>query len=257
MGVIMENGDSIESKNIISNAGVANTLNMLLGNDNNIPPNMNNNFKSIEQTKSYVCLHMGLNKSANDLGLSNTNLWIYPDYNHDKVVNNYIDNPEADFPVVYVSFPSAKDGAWDEKHPNSATMEAITLSRWNWYKKWEHLEWKKRGEDYEAEKEKLSERILDIVFKHVKGIEASLDYKELSTPLTVRDLANYQKGEMYGIDHSPQRFRQRWLRPQSDIKNLYFTGQDVTTVGVSSAIFSGLLTASAVLKEDLSKMLRN
>ena len=257
VGVIMENGDSIESKNIISNAGVANTLNVLLGNDNHIPPNMNNNFKSIEQTKSYVCLHMGLNKSANDLGLSNTNLWIYPDYNHDKAVNNYIDNPEADFPVVYVSFPSAKDGAWDEKHPNSATMEAITLSRWDWYKKWEHLEWKKRGEEYEAEKEKLSERILDIVFKHVKGIEASLDYKELSTPLTVRDLANYQKGEMYGIDHSPQRFRQRWLRPQSDIKNLYFTGQDVTTVGVSSAIFSGLLTASAVLKENLSKMLRN
>ena len=91
----------------------------------------------------------------------------------------------------------------------------------------------------------------------MKGIAASLDYQELSTPLTVRDLANYQKGEMYGIDHSPQRFRQRWLRPQSDIKNLYFTGQDVTTVGVSSAIFSGLLTASAVLKEDLSKMLKN
>jgi all-trans-retinol 13,14-reductase len=256
VGVIMENGDSIESKNIISNAGVANTLNVLLGNDNNIPPNMNNNLKSIEQTKSYVCLHMGLNKSANDLGLSNTNLWIYPDYDHDKAVKKYIENPEADFPVVYVSFPSAKDGAWDEKHPNSATMEAITLSRWNWYKKWEHLEWKKRGEEYEAEKGKLSERILDIVFKHVKGIEASLDYKELSTPLTVRDLANYQKGEMYGIDHSPQRFRQRWLRPQSDIKNLYFTGQDVTTVGVSSAIFSGLLTASAVLKENLSKMLK-
>ena len=136
-------------------------------------------------------------------------------------------------------------------------MEAITLSRWDWYKKWEHLEWKKRGEDYEAEKEKLSERILDIVFKHVKGIEASLDYKELSTPLTVRDLANYQKGEMYGIDHSPQRFRQRWLRPRSDIKNLFFTGQDITTVGVSSALLSGLLTASAVLKENLISLIKD
>ena len=84
-----------------------------------------------------------------------------------------------------------------------------------------------------------------------------MDYKELSTPLTVRDLANYQKGEMYGIDHSPKRFRQKWLRPKSDIKNLYFTGQDVTTVGVSSAIFSGLLTASSVLKENLSYMLKS
>ena len=61
---------------------------------------------------------------------------------------------------------------------------------------------------------------------------------------------------MYGIAHSPKRFRQRWLRPQSDMKDLYFVGQDITTVGVSSALFSGLLTASTVLGEDLSKLLR-
>ena len=96
-----------------------------------------------------------------------------------------------------------------------------------------------------------------MVFKHVDGIKDHIDHKELSTPLTVRDLANYPKGEMYGIDHSPERFRQRWLRPRSDVKGLYYTGQDITTVGVSSALFSGLITASAVLKTDLSKMLKS
>ena len=72
----------------------------------------------------------------------------------------------------------------------------------------------------------------------------------------MRDLANYSKGEMYGIDHSPKRFRQRWLRPQSEKTGLYYVGQDITTVGVSSALFSGLLTASSVLGEDLSKLFR-
>ena len=98
---------------------------------------------------------------------------------------------------------------------------------------------------------------MDVVHRHVSGIKDAVAYTELSTPLTVRDLANYQKGEMYGINHTPRRFRQRWLKPQTDIKNLFLTGQDVTTVGVTSALFSGLLTASAVMKKNLSTMIKS
>ena len=255
-GVVMDNGEIIRSRSIISNAGVFNTVNRLL-NHNKSNSILSNQMKKIRQTKSYVCLHLGLNKSAEDLEIKNTNLWIYSDYDHDKVVQNYIDNPKSDFPVVYVSFPSAKDDKWSEEHPNKATIEAITLSRMSWYKKWEHLDWKKRGTEYEEYKKRLSKRILDVIGKHVGGIKGNIDHQELSTPLTVRDLANYTKGEMYGIDHSPDRFRQRWLRPQSSMKNLYFVGQDITTVGVSSALFSGLLTASTVLGQNLSGLLKD
>ena len=256
VSVIMENGDEIEADTIISNAGVVNTIDRLLKNGNG-HSRLKDLLEKIEQTKSYVCLHIGLDKSADELGITNTNLWIYPGYDHDKNVQDYTNNPEADFPVVYVSFPSAKDQAWDKNHAGYATMEAITLSTWDWYTKWQDLAWKNRGHEYEDAKEKLSDRILDIVFEQVPGIRHAMAYKELSTPLTVRDLANYQKGEMYGISHTPNRFRQRWLRPKSDIKNLFFTGQDITTVGVSSALFSGLLTASAVLKENLTSLIKD
>ena len=101
-----------------------------------------------------------------------------------------------------------------------------------------------------------SKRVL-VLEKQVAGLKENIDQKELLTPLTFRDLANYTKGEMYGIDHSPDRFRQRWLRPQSNMKNLYFVGQDFTTVGVSSALFSGLVTASTVLGQNLSSLLKD
>mgnify|MGYP001197937613 CR=1 FL=1 len=255
VGVEMENGDLIEAKNIISNAGVVNTNLKLLKNSNVLTHSLNNNIKNIQQTKSYVCLHIGLNASAAQLGLKDTNLWIYPGYDHDEMVQNYISDQKADFPVLYVSFPSVKDNQWEEHHPMSSTMEVITLARWRWYQDWEKLAWKKRGHEYENKKEKLIEKMLEVVFKQVGGIKDFIDHKELSTPLTVKDLANYQRGEMYGIDHSPSRFRQDWLRPKSHINGLFYTGQDITTVGVSSALFSGLITASAVLKEDLSKLL--
>jgi len=94
------------------------------------------------------------------------------------------------------------------------------------------------------------------VYTHVPQAKDALAYVELSTPLTVNSLANYQRGEMYGISHTSERFHQKWLRPRTKIKNLYLTGQDVTTVGVTSALFSGLLTASAVLRKNLSSMLK-
>ena len=256
VGVIMENGDEIEAETVISNAGVVNTIEKLLDDDNS-QARIKENLKKINQTESYVCLHIGLNKSAKDLGLNNTNLWIYPGYDHDQNIKSYIENQTTDFPVVYVSFPSAKDKAWNENHSGYATMEAITFSSWDWYSKWQEYPWKKRGQEYEQAKQKLSNRILDIVTKEVPNIQTSIDYKELSTPLTIRDLANYQKGEMYGIDHDSNRFRQRWLRPQSEIKNLFFTGQDIMTAGVSSALFSGMLTASTILKENLTYMIKD
>ena len=60
---------------------------------------------------------------------------------------------------------------------------------------------------------------------------------------------------MYGIEHGPDRFKQKWLKPKTPIKNLYLTGQDVTTVGFTSALFSGLLTSSVILNKNLTKNL--
>ena len=251
----MDNGDTIEAKDTISSIGVVNTLNKLLSDDSVNKAKHDDCLKTIQSTESYVCLHLGLKNSIKNLGIKNTNLWIYQGYDHDTLVQNYIDNPKSDFPIVYVSFPSEKDDEWTKNNPDQSTVEAITLSRWDWYKSWEHMKWKKRGMEYENHKLELSERILKVVKEQVKGIEGYIDYQELSTPLTVRDLANYQRGEMYGINHSPERFRQRWLRPKTMVNNLYYTGQDITTVGVSSALFSGLLTASSILRKDVSKML--
>ena len=199
---------------------------------------------------------MGLNQSASDLKLSNTNLWIYPDYNHDKSLENYIKDPNNSLPVVYVSFPSAKDPSFEKKNPGFSTMEAITIAKWEEYDQWKDKPWKKRGNEYESKKEALCERILKTVFSHVPQIRSALVYKELSTPLSVKSMANYSKGELYGIDHTPCRFHQRWLKPKTEIKNLYLTGQDVITVGVTSALFSGLLTASSILKKNLMTLLK-
>ena len=254
IGVKLENGDEIFASTIISSAGVMNTFGKMVSGE---PwcDSFKEKLETVTPTFSYHSLYIGLNQSIDSLKLSNTNFWIYPGYNHDENVEKYLNGSTVTPPVVYISLPSAKDPHAMEKYPDNTTMEAITVSDWKHFSKWSDLPWKKRGDSYENYKEEISNQLLETVYNHIPQAKQAMDYYELSTPLTVNSLANYSIGEMYGIEHTPDRFRQKWLRPKTDIKNLFLTGQDILTVGVTSAMFSGVVTASTILKKNLMKEL--
>jgi all-trans-retinol 13,14-reductase len=207
--------------------------------------------ETIHPSYPHICLYLGLKKTAAELGLGQTNLWIYPNYRHDETVERYLKDPEAPLPVTYISFPSAKDPEWERLHPGTATIEAVSFVPYDWFRKWESTKWMKRGPDYEAIKKNFSERLLSQVEKYVPQVRGKIDYAEISTPLSTRHFANYEHGEIYGIDHTPGRFRQRWLRPQTPVKGLYLTGQDICTAGYGGALMGGVLAASSVLKRNL------
>ena len=252
IGVLLDNGDEVFGTTIISSAGVFNTFNKMLPSSfkNN---RLQNKLNTVIPTFSYHSLHIGIKKSFSEFQTTNTNLWIYPGYNHDKNVDDYLNNQSKNFPLLYISFPSAKDPSATQKNPNFSTIEAITVANWDSFSKWKEQPWKKRGDEYNRYKKQITNNILETVYKYIPKLNSSVDYHELSTPLTVRSLANYSVGEMYGISHEPNRFRQKWLRPETDIKNLYLTGQDILTVGVTSAMFSGIITTSAVLRKNIFK----
>jgi all-trans-retinol 13,14-reductase len=111
----------------------------------------------------------------------------------------------------------------------------------------------KRGAVYDNLKEVITKRLLKELYKQLPHLEGHIDHCELSTPLTTQHFVNYKKGEIYGIEHTPDRFRQKFLKPSTPINHFYFTGQDIVTAGVSAALFSGLLTASAITGKNMMK----
>ena len=104
-------------------------------------------------------------------------------------------------------------------------------------------------------KEKFSERLLDYVYKYVPEVKGKVDYYELSTPLSTEYFNKYQHGELYGLDHDPARFAEKWMKPKSPIENLYITGQDILFAGVASALASGAMTATEMLGVNIIKTL--
>lgn len=251
-GVEMKDGRVLTANNIVSGAGIITTYDKMLADDIVRKHKLKSQLQQIQPSVSHACLYLGLDGSPEELQLPKTNYWIYPgDVDHDTCINRYLKNTDEEFPMVYISFPSAKDPDWSNRYPGRSTIDIITLLPYEVFEKWEGSRWMKRGDEYLALKEKFANRLLEVLYKHLPHLKGKVAYQELSTPLTTKHFINYDKGEIYGLDHTPKRFRQKFLRPRTPIQNLYLTGQDIVTAGVGAALFSGVLTTTAMTGKNI------
>ncbi len=251
VGVKMTDGRVIHSKIVISDAGIKNTFLKLLDEDTKRMHRLTEKISSLSSATAHVCLYIGLKKSAAELGLPRCNYWVFPaSYNHDQTQAAYTQAADP-IPIAFISFPSAKDPEWEKRYPGKSTVEIVTLVPYDWFSAWQQTEWQKRGSEYEVLKEQIAQQLLQKLFQVKPHLEQELDYYELSTPLSTKAFTHYQNGEIYGLDHTPDRFRNRYLRPATPVRNLYLTGQDVFTAGVSGVLMGGVLCATAILKKNM------
>lgn len=251
VGVRLTDGEELRAPVVISDAGVAVTFGKLVDHAIAAPRGLHPSVPGAGASVSHISLYLGLRKTAAELGLPKTNYWVFPHHDHDRNVARYLGDPEAPLPVAYISFPSAKDPEFERRYPGRATIEVVGLAPYEWFSRWEDTRWHKRGDDYEAFKQRLSERLLEPLYRQLPQVRGQLDHVELSTPLSTRNFAGHPQGEIYGLAHTPARFEARWLRPQTPVKGLYLTGADICSAGVGGALFGGVLTASAIANKNL------
>lgn len=246
-GVEMDDGHQIDCACVISSAGVDNTYRQLLPAAAVTKAGYDRLLDKVNPSFAHLGIYIGLKHSAEELGLPKTNFWIYPGNDYDAAIEQFLDDPEAEFPVVYISFPSAKDPDYERRHPGTATIEIVAPAPYEWFEKWKGSTWGKRGEEYEKFKTHLGERLMQHLYDKLPQLQGKVDYYEVSTPLSTDHFSAYQQGELYGLDHDPVRLEQNWLGPHTRFKGLWMTGQDVLTCGVAGAMMAGLLTTTAIV----------
>lgn len=250
VGVRLEGGQEIHAERVISGMGVRNTLGRLL------PASLRQRFgaeeslTTVKPSMAHLCLYVGVDASDEEMGFPRYNYWCYDPHTGDGT-------PGSRMPSAYISFPSAKDPAWAEAHPGKATVQMIGLCRSiEDFSAWRDTRWKKRGPEYDALKLRFQEEMLKRLYEMYPQTRNRLGWAEVSTPLSTAHFSHHTAGEIYGLEHTPERFRQRWLQPRTPVKGFYLTGQDICTAGVAGAMFSGLLTASAITGKNMLSVVR-
>ncbi len=251
LGVRMSDGRELQAAIVLSDAGAANTFERLLPPELPALNSLRGQLRTLEPSTSHLSLYVGLSQNDASLGLTGTNLWIYPSFDHDANVEQFSREMDSPFPVVYISFPSAKNPDFQRRHPGKGTIEVITMVPYKAFAPWGETRWKRRGSEYDALKQRLSARLRAELESQVPAVVGNIAYTELSTPVTTRHFMNYGHGEIYGLASTPKRFGIRDLGARTPIRGLYLTGQDVSTLGVVGALFGGVIAASAALKRNL------
>jgi len=246
-GVRIESGEEIRAKHVISGIGVRNSYTRLLPSEY-VPAEIKNGLDRVKPSLAHMCLYLGLNAPDDQLDLPKYNYWVYDPY-------TAIDNGHAGgrIPTAYISFPSAKDPLWLDNHPSTSTVQCIGFGKYDDFAQWEGTRWKHRGDDYDAVKQAFQDKMLGILCELHPNVRDHIDWAEVSTPLSTAHFSNYPSGEIYGLEHTPDRFRLKWLRPRTPIKYFWLTGQDIVTAGVAGALMSGLVTTSAILGKNMIK----
>jgi all-trans-retinol 13,14-reductase len=245
-GVRMEDGHEIESRCVISDAGAINTFARLLPAEVAQAAGYETLLPKVKPSIGHLGVYIGLQATAAELGLPKTNFWIYPNNDYDGTLAKFEADPTGPFPVVYLSFPSAKDPDFERRHPGRATIEIVAPAPYEIFEPWAGRTWGKRGDDYEALKESYGERLLEHLYAKLPQVRGRIDYWEVSTPLSMQWFCGWERGELYGLDHDPARLQQRWLRPRTRVPGLWLTGQDVMSCGVTGAMMGGLAAATSV-----------
>ncbi|XP_068202476.1 all-trans-retinol 13,14-reductase-like [Palaemon carinicauda] len=262
-GVQVKKGSTsltINAPLVISDAGVYNTYKKLLPIDVASSSNIWPVLKKCEPGPGCMSVFVGLDCSAEDLDICHKkNVWAFTKNNFDKLALDYLsmkreEAENVDIPLVFISFPSTKDPEWDKKYPGKTTMALVTFTPYEWFSEWENERVMKRGDEYESIKNIFGYKAIDIATRLFPSIKDHIDYVAIGTPISNKHYIATAKGEIYGLDHTSERFslwNNALLRPKTDIPGLFLTGQDVCSCGFSGALWGGFLCAGAVLQRNI------
>ncbi|KAK2832812.1 hypothetical protein Q5P01_016701 [Channa striata] len=160
----------------------------------------------------------------------------------------------GNIPMMFITFPSAKDPAANIRHTGKSSMTLLTMARCEWFEECKGTNLGERGQDYLDLKNSMAQELLDWAFSIFPQLQDKVVLVDAATPLTNAHYLRGPRGEMHGAEHNVERFTPETIariRPQTPVRGLYLTGQDVFCNGVAGALHGGLLCASAILNQIL------
>jgi all-trans-retinol 13,14-reductase len=252
VGVQLANGDKIYAKQVVSAVGLNNTFNRLIPDELLENDSVNKYKKMIEKIGSstgFIYCFVNLDGTAEELGLRDSNIWVYPNKDYDEMLETFEADIQNNPMPMFIASSSAKDSSWNERYPNKSSMILLTLAKKEWFEQWENETCMKRNLDYKDLKEHMAQRLINEgLYKFYPKTNGKITHYEVGTPLTNQFYLGCLDGEGYGLDTTNYRYSvAHELRPETPIKNLYLTGQDICTLGFTGALMGGILTAHSIL----------
>lgn len=239
-GVILENGQRIGAKVVISNADATQTFQELVGSDK-IPASYRKRLMKMKPSLSAFVAYMATDMDLKAVGAAHETFY-YESWNHDQ---SYLDMLGAIPSSPVVTVPTLIDRSLA---PDGVDLVTTTvLVPYNIASTWRE------------QKAKFADSLISRLDRQFPGIHQHLEFAEEGSPRTMERYTLNLTGSIYGWEVSPSQVGRGRLQQKTPISNLYLAGQWTQPGGGTYAVIaSGAQAAQTVLgQRDIESLLQS
>lgn len=244
-GVELEGGEHLAADVVVSDTDPTITFGQLLDRAW-VPPRLLEKARRTEPSVATFAVYLGMRRDLRRHGLGAFDVWDYPDWDIDAVYARAAEGNLAHAPMLFLSPNSLKDDAGALAPIGSSTLEIVTPFPYVMFARFRDRPHGDRGPEYEREKERVADWLLEAVEHRYPGLVGDVVVREASTPLTNELYTRAVQGAAYGSALTPAQVGHRRFGTTTHIPNLFLAGSGVLGDGVMSCLASGQLAARAV-----------
>ena len=127
------------------------------------------------------------------------------------------------------------------------TITLVVPTPYEWFSQWKETQRGHRGKEYQQLKDRLRNRLIDLLTTHYPTLRESIVHTYSSTPLTIADYYGNSKGSLFGFHTDCNHIMYTKLSVNTKVRNLFLTGQNVNLHGMCGVAITAIMTAEAIL----------
>jgi all-trans-retinol 13,14-reductase len=244
VGVELASGETIEARDVVSNADPAVTFGEL------VPRELcAGELRKLERMKysvSFLSCFCIVDLPLRRMGFDSGNYWWYRTRDVDGLYARMErELPGAQIDGLFLAITSLKTPSDLGDGPH--TVEMFTFLPYEPFARWRATEQGRRAPEYVELKRWLGAKMIAAAENVIPGFRARLRFCEIGTPLTNDFYCRTFRGAAYGVAKTPLQVGPFAMSQRCGIEHLHLCGASTLSHGVGGASLSGLVAAQHVL----------
>jgi all-trans-retinol 13,14-reductase len=238
--IVTDNGLVFTADYYISSIHPAVMLDMI--DPNQIQRAYRERLQNLENTYSAFIVFVDLKPDS--FPFLNYNYYYYKDYKQVWDSINYEDENSYPPGFMLTTPPSVNQSKYADRLIVSCVMKYDDV------KQWENTSVGHRDAAYYLFKQKIENKMLDLVEQAFPSFRQSINHVFSSTPLTIRDYFGSKNGSLYGYKKDCTDIVKTQIMPRTKIENLLLTGQNLSLHGIIGVPLSAIVTVGELVGFD-------
>ncbi|HUT78932.1 MAG TPA: NAD(P)/FAD-dependent oxidoreductase [Polyangia bacterium] len=237
-GVVTAEGETIETRYVVSNADPFQTFNRLVG-EERTPRETQKALETMKPSNSLVGVYLGLDVEPSFFGVDDYEIFWFSSLDADAMHAAMMEGRWQEGALSITIYSNLDPASYAPPGKSVVVLNAYSSME----------SWPERGPGYEQAKAAMVETLIDIAGKALPGLRDHIEVKEGMTPRTIAQYTSQHLGVPYGWESTPEQNMR--MHNATPIPGLFLAGAwTMPFHGVSVAQLSGQKAAMLILDQE-------